>query len=399
MKRIALLILTMALTVASQAQTIHWLTFIDTTDDDVGRIDILGRQVLYNRFVNVIDAALASAGFESDIKDFYGNRTTPENCKAVVENLQCSDKDIIVFYYIGHGTRAKDDATPYPQMLLASTNIDKFIPLSWVHDELKKKGARLTITIGMCCNVVQDVTSKLRPTFSVNYGNTYVEDDAIKKIQKLFLENTGDIIMSSASPTQSSIAIPVTTDIVPAGKYIDLFTTSLIYVFDHHLKNNNDITWRAVLDNVEECVNEASSGRQTPIYEANLNGAKRVDVQKREQADTTSIKPTDNIDDINNRITGLLDMVIDTNEKEDMRIVTATILKVSFFTEDAVVKILGQDSDFVVDKESAYDFIDRLSTTSILLKVAVVSCEFTGEGDDVKIKEMKVREVYKGKKQ
>ena len=54
MKKTALLILALVLTFATQAQTIHWLTFIDTTDDNVGRIDILGRQVLYNRFINVI---------------------------------------------------------------------------------------------------------------------------------------------------------------------------------------------------------------------------------------------------------------------------------------------------------------------------------------------------------
>ena len=57
MKKTALLTLALVLTIAAQAQTIHWLTFIDTTDDNVGRIDILGRQVLYNRFINVINAA------------------------------------------------------------------------------------------------------------------------------------------------------------------------------------------------------------------------------------------------------------------------------------------------------------------------------------------------------
>ena len=44
--------------------------------------------------------------------------------------------------------------------------------------------------------VIQDVTSKVSPTFSVNYGNTYVDDAAIKNIQKLFLENTGNIIVN-----------------------------------------------------------------------------------------------------------------------------------------------------------------------------------------------------------
>lgn len=398
MKKTVLMIMAMVMALTMQAQTIHWLTFIDTTDDNVGRIDILGRQVLYNRFVNVINAALAPAGYSSDIQDYYGTRTTPENCKDAIQNLKCDDKDIIVFYYIGHGTRAKDDPTPYPQMLLASTNIDKFIPLSWVNDQLKKKGARLAVTIGMCCNVVQDVTSKVSPTFSVNYGNTYVDDAAINNIQKLFLENTGNIIVSSASPSQSSIAIPVTTDIVPAGKYIDLFTTSLIHVFDHHLKNNKNITWEAVLDNLKEYVNDASIGRQTPIYEANINGSKRVDGGKRQTGqDETPLNQNDGDDEKLNRMVRLLDLIVDSSLKEEERMVGAALFKVAFLADDAEVKILAQDGDLVVDKETGEDFIDRISTSHILLKVAIESCKYVSDGDKIKVKEMRVREIYKKK--
>lgn len=387
----------MVVALTMQAQTIHWLTFIDTTDDNVGRIDILGRQVLYNRFINVINAALAPAGYDSDIQDFYGTRTTPENCKNAVQNLKCDEKDIVVFYYIGHGTRAKSDPTPYPQMLLTSSNIDKFIPLSWVNDQLKKKGARLVVTIGMCCNVVQDVTSKISPTFSINYGNTYVDDAAIENIQKLFLENKGNIIVSSASPSQSSIAIPVTTDIVPVGKYIDLFTTSLIHVFDHHLKNNKNITWEAVLDNLKEYVNDASIGRQTPIYEANINGAKRVEGKRDTEPDKTPITKEENDDERLNRMVKLLDLIVNSNLREETRMTGATLFKTRFLADDAEVKILSQDGDIVVDKESGDTFIDRISTSRLLLKVAIESCKYISDGESIKIKEMKVREIYKNK--
>lgn len=395
MKKNILLVLALVLSLATQAQTIHWLTFIDTTDDKVGRIDILGRQVLYNRFINVINAALAPAGYDSDIQDFYGARTSPENCKEAVRNLKCNEKDIIVFYYIGHGTRAKEDVSPYPQMLLGSSNVDKFIPLSWVSDQLKNKGARLAITIGMCCNVVQDVTSKLSPTFSVNYGNTYVEDAAIKNIQKLFLENTGNIIVSSASPKQASIAIPVTTDIVPAGKYIDLFTTSLIYVFDHHLKNNKSITWEAVLDNLKEYVNDASVGRQTPIYETNINGARRIESRRRAVPNKTPLAQDEGNDERLNRMVRMLDLIVDSSLGEEDRMIRAALFKIVFLTNETEVKILAQDGDFVVDKESGSVFIDRISTSRLLLKVAIESCEYIVDGESVKVKEMRVREIYK----
>ena len=76
-------------TIVSDAQTIHWLTFIDTEDVNVGKLDVTGRNVLYSRFVNVINAALHDAGYKSDIHDIYDSALSPEKCKSEVSNLQC----------------------------------------------------------------------------------------------------------------------------------------------------------------------------------------------------------------------------------------------------------------------------------------------------------------------
>ena len=62
MIRRLIIFLISALPLLTNAQTIHWLTFIDTTDPQVGEIDVNGRKVLYNHFVNVINAALQEKG-------------------------------------------------------------------------------------------------------------------------------------------------------------------------------------------------------------------------------------------------------------------------------------------------------------------------------------------------
>lgn len=54
MKKILLACIMGVFTIVSNAQTIHWLTFIDTEDANVGNLDKTGRNVLYNRFVNVV---------------------------------------------------------------------------------------------------------------------------------------------------------------------------------------------------------------------------------------------------------------------------------------------------------------------------------------------------------
>ena len=187
MKKLLLLfMLCLSFSTGMYAKTIHWLTFIDTTDRNVGEIDKSSRQLLYSRWIDLVNTTLKDNGYSVNIVDIYDSKTTPENCKAIVNGLNCDSEDIIVFYYIGHGTE-NTGASKYPLMLMGQINASKFIPLSWVHNTLKSKGARLTISIGMCCNARQGVTGKIEPTFGANYGNTYVSEEQSNCIKKMFL--------------------------------------------------------------------------------------------------------------------------------------------------------------------------------------------------------------------
>ena len=150
-KLILIFMLCLLFSAETYAKTIHWLTFIDTMDRNVGEIDKSSRQLLYSRWIDLVNSTLKDNGYSVDIIDVYDSKTTPENCKTIVNNLDCGAEDIVVFYYIGHGTE-NTGASRFPLMLMGQVNPNKFIPLSWVHKTLKSKGARLTVTIGMCCN-------------------------------------------------------------------------------------------------------------------------------------------------------------------------------------------------------------------------------------------------------
>lgn len=65
----------------ANAQTIHWLTFIDTEDENVGVLDKNGREVLYNHFINPINAALKEKGYKTNIQDIHGTDLTPQKGK------------------------------------------------------------------------------------------------------------------------------------------------------------------------------------------------------------------------------------------------------------------------------------------------------------------------------
>ena len=404
MRKIALFVAMLAAMCQMNAQRIHWITFFDTTDKNVdalgvdhgiGQMDKNIRQILYGHWINTINAALAPKGYRSDIKDFYEERTTPENCKLVVENLQTKPEDIIVFYYVGHGARNINDPSQYPQMLLAQNDEKKCIPLEWVHNVLKSKPSRLVITIGVCCNVYNEVLSaKHGVAFSPNSGRAYAEINEVANIQKLFLENKGDIIISSSDKGQLSWG----GEIKGIGE-IDYFTYFFIGNFGEEVMNSPEPSWDNLLANVQNAVNDftlelskqpkSEITEQIPIYDVNVEETDQPvfpDIVDKKEEITTDPDKREFLNDITN----VLDLIISTRRMGADRIESAEFLK-KYFADNAEIKIVGQDRDVVVDKESPESFFGRISFTKRLLKVIAVDIEVNNAG---KIQTMKVKEHY-----
>ena len=391
MKKFFITIFTFFVAVAANSQTIHWLTFIDTEDPNVGNLDKTGRNVLYNRFVNVVNAALHDAGYKSEIHDIYGAELSPERCKSEVERLNCSSDDIIVFYYIGHGTHAPAENNPYPQMLLGSSDQSRFIPLKWVHDALKLKGARLTATIGMCCNVIQNVSAKNAPMFSVNYGNVELTDKERTSIQNMFIGHKGDFLLCSASKGQSSLGGET-----PLGA-MDLFTAVMVTVFEDMAYEGN-LEWENLFGEVRHVVNRVTAGKQTPFWNNNLSVANKPVPQPISQPiakNTNPSAPANNRLDLNNStmvanyITSFFDCIIDKRNSFNERENAANKLK-ELFTSDAIVKFLPQDGNTVIDKENINDFLDVISTSRLLEKIIPVSYVVDGN----KISQISIKQCY-----
>lgn len=385
MTRILSILIMCLVSVFANAQTIHWLTFIDTTDPNVGKLDINGREVLYNHFVNVVNAAVTEKGYKANIQDIYGQSLTPQKCKDIVKNLNVSSDDVVVFYYIGHGTHGTVGGNPWPMMFMGQNNPNNLVRLKEdVHDVLLSKGARLTATIGMCCNVYQNIPRNETPSFGVNYGNTYLTETEKKAIQEMFLGHKGDFLLSSASPGQSSVG-----GNTPLGP-MDLFTCVLVKNFEDSA-SEGELEWNTLFNDVKSVVNGVTQGQQTPIFTAHLSKAPIIINQppKPQPVPTPTPTPAPNQDWLN-QVGVALDNLIDVRQSETARIDQASELK-QIFASNAVVKIIGQDGNVVVDKSSANDFIGRLATSRIILKVTPVNVTINSG----KITELKVKEVYK----
>lgn len=373
------------------AKTIHWLTFIDTTDRNVGEIDKSSRQLLYSRWIDLVNSTLKDNGYSVDIVDVYGSNTTPENCKNIINGFSCSSDDIIVFYYIGHGTE-NTGASRFPLMLMGQVNPNKFVPLSWVHETLKNKGARLTVTIGMCCNARQGIAGRVEPTFSANYGNTYVSEEQSNCIKKMFLNYRGDILITSASPNESSWACG--TPIGPT----DYFTYHLIDQFNNELPELSNPSWNTMMESIKEDVyndvrnnaslqSQAPGSTQTPIWKANLTSASTPVTTPPAKPDTEKVSDKS---EILNTLTNALSYISSTQVSERERISLAGKFE-QVFTNDAVVRIMSQDGNIVVNKENISVFLGRIATSRLLENVTVVDATANDRG----INSLRVREVYK----
>ncbi len=451
MKKLTFIILAIALKLIAQSQTIHWLTFIDTTDKNVGQIDVYGRNMLYGYFINEVNAALAEKGYKSDIQDFYHYQVTPENCKQAINMLNISNpEDIIVFYYIGHGGRPSTSSGymrnhPYPQMCLAQHDQNKFIPLEWIDDQLSQKGARLAITLGMCCNSISnEISIKDSPNFTSSYSPTYMSANKRKRIQELFLNTRGNILATSASPGQTSGCFQIAPDNPMSpnpANYRDRYTYAISTFFQTELdKCNRELDWNDFLGLIKKFVNHYSNGQQTPIHEVHIAKAtapavakpkapttqdiqktqkKQAQIPVQKKAITTSkdtSKPKPSVasekkvtqskpqkETINvvmnenswkNDLTHYLSMLINTELTDSERQTLEQQLSSSLFASTAKIRFLGQDSEIVIDRADASDWLGLLATNpdSRILKIIV---EEGTLDSSKKIKDLKVREIYK----
>lgn len=255
-----------------KAQTIHWITFIDTSDRNVGRIDSNTKEKLYGKFINIVNNALERKGYKSKIYDYYGSRVSPANCTALVNSLSFSSKDIVVFYYIGHGGRAAlgslyDAKNPWPQMCLGQFDQSKFVPMHWVHQTLKRKGAQLTVTIGMCCNSRSPrIIHKDEPAIDLmGKRNRLVNKDYAKRIQRWFLNYQGDVEVTSATATQTSGCYDFAT-----WGIMDVFSGVICQLMDDYSTTPGTISWQSFLEDVKYYCNRLTDGDQTPFYKVNV---------------------------------------------------------------------------------------------------------------------------------
>ncbi|HYG51319.1 MAG TPA: hypothetical protein VD905_10475, partial [Flavobacteriales bacterium] len=182
--------------------TMHFVCVANTEIGDIGASCEADKRNLISEFEGVSEALkIKFKPYILDGKDF-----TRENVLRTINSVHAGKNDIILFVYTGHGFRWSDQTDQYPQMDLRYNSYQRVsketcMGLSEVYDQMRQKGARLTVTFGDCCNSDIGVNARTVNAFPSQRSNPNFKD---QKLQKLFLESKGNLIATAASPGEVS---------------------------------------------------------------------------------------------------------------------------------------------------------------------------------------------------
>ena len=172
------------------------------------------------------------------------------------------------FIYIGHGYQGSNDSqnSKYPYCTFGY-QVEKSIPFTWIHGELKKKGAQLVVSIGVCSNAPMEFGSAPSTKDVVFLPAKGIEGSSTT-VAEAFLGNKGDIIICSAAPGQQSMGGPTSLG------NMDFFTYAFVSCFNHMLSEKK-FDWETLLKEVSATIAEISRDSlikivQTPTYDFNL---------------------------------------------------------------------------------------------------------------------------------
>ena len=248
----------MLITFVADAQTIHLIIFADTQDPNNGSEVRNSVNVYTTQFIDRMNDAIIAKGYLPRQKTYSGLNFTEAKCKEVIRSLSCGKDDIVVFYYLGHGGRAqmvKEERTsynqkyPWPDLAFEKANTNESInglTLNAIHNSLKQKGARLTVTIGMCCNA-HSAQYKKQGTTTQSRRYKIVSKKFAKKVgQQLFLKSKGNVLVASAQPGQFSYGGTY------GGQDVDCFTAALCETTDGYANDDRgeNVTWNSFLNEV-----------------------------------------------------------------------------------------------------------------------------------------------------
>lgn len=339
------------------AQTLHTIVFCNTIDASIGESMKIELMNVTNQIKKINEL------IEYDV-DFYkldGPICTRANLRRAIDQLDVDEDDVILTFYGGHGSHAKNDSDPWPQYCMNTGFEDQsnWVPMASVAKWVQAKNPRLAIILSNCCNVVQGATT-IKPLWAMGGDYTSLDGVSAEKYKELF--NARGLVMA----TSSKVPEPSWCNAVMGG----LFTSDLIDVLQMVGSGSVSPNWEAVLKRTyDKCSardivdRDGNHHRQHPLYEiAGGSGKKPV-------IDPPTGKPRVDNDPLQQALNELVNKDIN----QDVRLDKRQEILSRYLSGISKVRTVGTDMKTVVEYEDPADFLRRICLSPFIKKVNVLS--------------------------
>ncbi|MDO5524697.1 MAG: caspase family protein [Prevotella sp.] len=376
-------------------QTFHAIIFANTKNSSIGE----SVEVDFNRMEVEMTTIAKSIGYNLKKSYYYGTSESfsRNSLEQMINGLSCSPDDIVFFYYSGHGGRAENENTIFPEMCLFVNDADlvsksQLYPLHDVYSRIKAKNPRLTIVMGDLCNSVME--GFYRDDSKASKGATILSKGTCNVYKNLFLNAKGGIIVASSEPnyTSSCYVYQENGKWYTAGSYL---THSFLCVLKYFVDKGEDISWENLFDNTIALTKDYTKNKehpQTPIYKSEIS---KVETHvNSNNINPTPQPPTPSNDEATNQkdnIAYALTTVCNQSINKLERIHNIPTAKNYFANAQVRVQVVGIDNKTIVNTCSVESYLNYLSMATKMDQVVVLNIQQNSTG---KVTYMKVHEIH-----
>lgn len=359
-------------------QTFHAIMFADTFDPKIGESCLSDFEKMEVEFATMARAN----GMELNRLFFNDYDFTKEKLVDAISNLKCGPEDVVYFYYTGHGARAATDQSKWPQLSLGmapKTDVQHF-PMAMVDEMLAEKKPKLRILMADCCNkIVGGLTSK------TSRGATMVLEgmDPVNSVYRaLFREIKGSVLCTSSSPGEMALG----------NNEGGIFTMNFLDALSESVAVGKG-DWKAILKHAKLATMDDSQGfrQYTPQFQIEVEEALKGEEEVADGKEAHHI-PEIIIPEEGSTVDKLLAIADQSKSRtERIKMIDQVVSKV-FASDMAKVEVYGRDGKTLLERETARDFVKRLSISQRLVNMVEIKSKTNGNG---KVEEIQIHEFYK----
>jgi Caspase domain len=226
----------------------YFIGVANTTDATIGKgckQDLIASQQLFSQIALDMKFPYKEVLFD-------GETISKQGVWTVLENLKPKEKDVVIFYYSGHGfSYEKDVLQKFPRVDLrkkgdgdeiavinaATKNITEIFKL------IKSKGAGFNLVLGDCCNTL--INFKRMFTSATEHISQKMEHVNAEMCQSFFLSPKASILIAAADKDQFAV-----TDESFGSIFTFSFTNKLKEILGSTPSKITDLSWHNLINTV-----------------------------------------------------------------------------------------------------------------------------------------------------